>query len=724
MSRFSAPTTPIHRSGLTPLALGLALAFPLALSTAQAQGTPAADVNELDSVVVTGSPKERRVLDAPYAITVVGGEALRTGGPMVNLSETLARVPGLVVNNRNNYAQDLQISSRGFGARATFGVRGLRLYSDGIPASMPDGQGQVAHFDLANAERVEVLRGPYSVLYGNSSGGVIALFSAPVTQRHLELAYDIGNFGLRQTRLTVAMPLDEGFDLAFSLAKTSLDGFRPQSGADRQLANVRLGWKGESDRVILQAGSQDQSAQDALGLTRAQFDANARQTTPEALQFNTRKAITQHQVGASWQHRFSDADALTSSQIAVYRGTRSVTQYQAIPVATQANVRHSGGVVDYDRVYDGIDARLQWHWDEVDLTTGVNIERQRDDRRGYENYTGTGATQVLGVMGKLRRDELDKATTREAYAQAEWALQPHVSATFGARAGTVTLSAADRYLSNGDDSGTLGYHYVNPVLGLRWKPEADLTLHASIGRGYESPTLGELAYRPDGQAGFNANLQAQTSQQFEFGAKLRPSPAWSLDATAFLVDTENEIGVQTNTGGRATYQNVGRTRRHGVELGTVWRPDPQWRAQAAVSWLSAHYRDGYLTCTSAPCATPNVAVAAGNRIAGTQAASAFAELAWKPDAQAEGAIEWRALGATPVNDSNSETAPGWSVVNLRWLERFPLDAEGRIEVLGRIDNVLNRVYVGSVIVNDGNKRFYEPAMPRNKLISIRYVRNW
>ena len=176
--------------------------------------TDTAPLGDAQTVVVTGSLREQRVLDAPYAIGVVDAQALRNAGPMVNLSEALQRVPGLTVANRNNYAQDLQISSRGYGARAGFGVRGLRLYTDGIPATMPDGQGQVAHFDLAGASRIEVLRGPFSVLYGNSSGGVIALFTAPATVREAELAFDAGSFGLRQERISLSLPMDSGFDSA------------------------------------------------------------------------------------------------------------------------------------------------------------------------------------------------------------------------------------------------------------------------------------------------------------------------------------------------------------------------------------------------------------------------------------------------------------------------------------------------------------------------------
>src|SRR5204863_1963465 len=114
-------------------------------------------------------------LEVPASIDRIYGDEIREDRGQVNLSESLGRVPGIVVQNRQNYAQDLQIQSRGFGARSTFGVRGIRLVADGIPATMPDGQGQASTFALGSAERIEVLRGPFSALYGNASGGVIAV---------------------------------------------------------------------------------------------------------------------------------------------------------------------------------------------------------------------------------------------------------------------------------------------------------------------------------------------------------------------------------------------------------------------------------------------------------------------------------------------------------------------------------------------------------------------
>jgi len=679
----------------------------------------AAAAQPASEVVITGSIAERAAAEAPYAIGLVGRDALRAAGPLVNLSEVMARVPGLVVNNRWNFAQDLQISSRGFGARAGFGVRGLRLYSDGIPATGPDGQGQVTHFDLAGAERVEVLRGPYSVLYGNASGGVIALVPAEVRGREAEGALDLGSFGLRQLRAGLAMPLGEGLSLRAGASALEVEGFRPRSEARRALANLRLAWQQRGDRVVLVANHLDQPAQDPLGLTREQFDADARQTTPQAAQFDTRKTARQSQLGASWRHRFDDG-VLRESNLAVYAGTRAVTQFLAIAPATQANARHGGGVIDFERDFAGAELRLRFGWDDVELQLGAAADRQQDARRGYENFTGSGAAQLLGVVGRLRRDESNDARSRDLFAQAEWSLPGGVVASAGLRSGSVRLSARDAYLANGDDSGALDFDYTNPVLGLRWPIGSGLNLHASIARGYESPTLGELAYRPSGAGGLNDALKAQRSGQAELGAKWRRG-AWAVDAAWFEARVFDEIGVATNAGGRSAFQNVGRTLRRGFELSSAWKPAGGWRAAVAATWLDASYRDRFLTCAGIPCNAPTVPVAAGNRIAGTQRATGFAELAWRSAAFGEWGLEWRGVARTAVNDVNSDFAAGYALVHLRWSRSFTIGGGTRAEWLLRLDNVFDRKHVGSVIVNEANNRFFEPGAPRAALLALRWV---
>ena len=703
-------------------ALSCALAACASASLAQ---PPAADPAPLEPVVVTGSVREQALHDAPFAITSIDAATLRESGPMINLSEALVRVPGLVANNRNNYAQDLQISSRGFGARAGFGVRGLRLYTDGIPASMPDGQGQVGHFDLAGAQRIEVLRGPFSVLYGNSSGGVIAAFTEPARSGRSEGAADAGSFGLRQMRAAVAAPLGDGWDMQAGGSNLDIEGFRPHSAATRTLATGRLGYRGTQDRLVMLASAQDQPADDPLGLTREQFNADPNQTTSQATQFNTRKTAQQLQLGTRWQHAFSGDGALREGSVMAYAGQRSVTQFLAIAAGTQTNPRHGGGVIDFDRNYHGLHGRLRFAWEQVDVLAGVELERMADARRGFENFTGPAAAPTaLGVVGALRRDERNTAASGDAFVQAAVHWSPSLQAQAGLRSGTTRLNTRDAFLANGDDSGALRFHYTNPVAGLTWKLSPQWNLHASAARGFESPTLGELAYRADGGGGFNTALLPQTSRQWELGSKWRGEGV-DLDATLFRAATSNEIGVQTNGGGRQTFQNVGRTQRSGAELAGAWRMNPSWRTSLALTWLAAEYRDAFLACAGIPCAAPTVPVSAGNQIAGTQKTSAFAELAWRGtgDAPLEAGVEWRAQGRTAVNDVNSDFAAGYGLVNLRLLRQHPLQggAQQRLEWLLRIDNLTNRRHVGSVVVNDANARFFEPAAPRSLLLGVRVV---
>jgi iron complex outermembrane receptor protein len=711
--------TMLHLPPLTPIArcIGLiGLCSMLSPAVAQDDGT--------QTVVVTGSLRAQRALDAPYAIGVVNAQALRDAGPMVNLSEALLRVPGLTVSNRNNYAQDLQISSRGFGARAGFGVRGLRLYTDGIPATMPDGQGQVAHFDLAGASRIEVLRGPFSVLYGNSSGGVIALFGAPARTREAEVGLDAGSFGLQQQRVSLAIPMEDGFDLRVSGSRFEIDGFRPQSAAERTLGNARFGWRGTSDTVIFLLSDHTQKAQDPLGLTRAQFEADPESTTPQATQFNTRKTIRQTQGGIQWTHRFGEASPLVETTLMGYQGSRGVTQWLAIAPATQANPRHGGGVIDFDRDYSGADARALLRLGSTDVVLGVSQERQVDDRLGFENFTGTAPNQTLGVVGALRRDENNRAITRDAYLQVEQPISPSVALVGGVRSGRVKVDVSDNFLSNGDDSGTLKFSYTNPVLGMRWRVAPNWTLHASAARGFESPTLGELAYRPDGTSGFNTALKGQTSRQIELGSKWR-GDSLEIDGALFAINTDNEIGVATNAGGRSSFQNVGRTKRYGIEGATAYRLSAQWRVAANLTLLHAEYRDNFLICSSIPCTTPNTPVPAGNRIAGTQRVIGAAEVGWRPGiVPGELALEVRGQGSTPVNDSNTDAAGGFALINLRWSADWAVTESGTLQTLLRVDNVADRHVVGSVIVNDANGRFFEPAAPRSVLLSLRWLQKF
>ncbi len=675
-------------------------------------------------VVVSVTSVAQPSFDAPAAIDAVGGRTLREGQRQVNLSETLARVPGLNIADRQNYAQDLQISSRGFGARSTFGVRGIRLYADGIPASMPDGSGQVSHFSLSSAARVEVMRGPFSALHGNAAGGVIAIFSAdPPAGMQATPSASIGSFNT--WRLGAQVAGSEGaVGYAFDASRFGTGGARDHSAATRELENLRLKLSlGGATTLTLTGNRVDMpESQDPLGLTRAEYGANPNQASPAALTFNTRKSTRQVQGGALLEHRFSSENRV---RVGFYGGDRAIMQYQAIAPATQVAPTQAGGVIDLDRGYYGVDARWIHQGIAADgaymVTAGIAQEVQNELRRGFQNFTGASAAPAaLGVIGALRRNENNRVVNTSQFAQAEWQVHPLIKVSAGIRQSRVAFSSKDLYVvaGNPDDSGAVVYRATTPAAGVVWSISGDLNAYATLGRGFETPTFNELAYSPAGGSGLNFALRPATSRHAEAGLKARFAGGYA-NLALFRADTTDEIVTASNTGGRAIFQNAGHTERRGLELAAAKAYASGWAVYAAYTLLEAKYADAFRTCVGAPPCAPAAAVtiAAGTDMPGIPKRSLYAELLWRaPRALSYGtphaALELRSVSQIQVDDRNSDAAAGYSVAALR------AGIEKRIgpwvaTAFARVDNLSDARYAGSVIVNESNGRFFEPAPGRN-----------
>ncbi|MEJ6023425.1 TonB-dependent receptor [Ramlibacter sp. PS4R-6] len=667
----------------------------------------------LPPVTVTATRTAANPFDVPASVSVIDGDDARSAArPEINLSESLATVPGLAVRDRQNYAQDLQLSIRGFGARSTFGVRGVRLYVDGIPATMPDGQGQLSHIDPSSVGQLDVLRGPFSVLYGNSSGGVVQVTTQPGQgEPRATATYVGGSFGLSRPGLRVSGASgDIGY--VFSASHMSLDGWRAHSAVTRDVGNARLDWKPAEGRSwTFVANAVDVKADDPLGLTRAQFEAAPRGVDPSALAFDTRKTVRQQQAGGTHEAKLGAADAV---RIAAWIGERHTVQYQAIPVAAQGNALHPGGVIGLQREYAGTD--LRWthaHGTALQLVAGLSYETLREHRQGWQNFAGT----ALGVQGALRRDEDNRVTSIDPYLQGVWKPSDRWSVTAGVRRSSVRFGSRDHYVAgtNGDDSGSLRYGATLPAFAALFAVSPRLHAYAAFGRGFETPTANELAYRPSGAAGLNFALKPSHSDNLEAGLKGRSGAEalWNFEwnAAVFETRTRDEIVTQTNSGGRSTFQNAGATRRRGVELGAAIRSG-DWKLQIAQTWLDARYRDAFATCVAAPCTTPTLVIPAGNRIPGIARSFTAVEAAWQPAFGWRGGAEVRRSSRVWVNDANSDAAPAFTTAALHAGYRM---RAGRwtLEAGARVDNLFDRRYAGSVIVNEGNGRFYEPAPGRS-----------
>lgn len=681
-----------HLARLTLLLPGL-----LALcETAQADDAPLI----LDPSVVTGSRSASPTFDLPYSVDSISREQISDGQLGINASEALSRVPGLVVQNRRNYAQDLQISSRGFGARSAFGVRGIKLLADGIPASTPDGQGQAATFNLDTAERIEVLRGPAATLYGSNAGGVIQMFSRNGEgPPRIGAETLVGSDGLNKNHLT-AEGAANGAGFVLDASRMDTNGYRDHSSARRDQTFAKLNVQPDDDSTLalIYSSLEQDGTQDPLGQTWATYKADPRSVSSSALTYNTRKSIDHQQLGVNYARYFGDA----TLQVNGYTGRRSVIQYLSIPGGTASDKR--GGVVDFDRTFYGGSV----HWlqpigsapGELTLIAGLDYDRSQDDRQGYSN-TVDG---VHGVKGALGRDEIDTATSLDPFVQANWLLGDWTLQA-GLRHSTMEMEVDDHFLSDGNDSGHKTYQKNTPSVSVMYAFTPDLHGYVSAGKGFETPTQAESAYSSTAN-GFNFALKPSVSQQYEVGVKARIGQDTRLNAALFQITTKDELVVQQSSGGRTTYQNAGRTLRRGFELGLESQLSEQWSTQLAYTRLQATYDSDFISGGSTQ-------VDKGNYLPGVPQTTLFAELNWKPRGRVSTALEGMYRSKVYVEDTNTQhAAPGYSVFN--WRARFEQKVEHwTFHQTLRLDNLLDRQYVGSVIVGDGNGRYYEAAPGRS-----------
>jgi iron complex outermembrane receptor protein len=514
----------------------------------------------------------------------------------------------------------------------------------------------------------------------------------------------------------------------------------------RDLFNTKLGIQLREDTHLTLIGTDlnQPLSQDPGGLTKAQWDANPKQAGTGAETFHTRATKRHTQVGAKLEHDF---DADNAIHLMAYGGDRFNLGYLSVgsnPTGTglgtttakitAATSGSSGGVSQIKRDFGGTDLHYTHKGTLADgtysLTVGTNYDTMTDDRTGFNNFIALagpskicGIGVICGVKGTLRRDEKDSTWDFDQYAQGEWSPTSRLNLLAGVRHSSVSIESKDHFLSNGNQSGKVNYKKTTPVAGVLFKLTPEVNLYANAGKGFETPTLIEMAYSPGG-GGFNIDLQPATSNNYEVGAKAFLGTSTRANIALFKIDTDNEIVVADNTNGRASYQNAGGTQRKGVELSVDSEFGNGFTGYASYAYLNAEYSDpfcsGKVASSKSQCTggTTVYWVQSGKSLPGTYSRTAYAEVAWKyAPAGFSTAVEARAMSKVYVADSNTDTAPGYGLMS--WRGGFNQNVrQWQINEFLRVDNLFDRHYIGAIKINDGNKQYYEPAANRNWLLGL------
>jgi len=645
----------------------------------------------LDEIVVTATRMESSVRNVARSISVVNKEQIQNATQQLALDEALVGIPGLYMQNRYNFSGDLRIALRGFGARSSFGIRGIRIFVDGIPETLPDGQSGVDSIDLGSAQKIEVLRGPASSLYGNASGGVIAITSElGESEPFVEGKVAAGEFGFQQYGLKTAGKLGSA-DYLLNISRTELDGYRDHAKFRGTLVNGRLGIPfNEDDRLLVALNFTDQPlAQDPGGINAAQAALDPSSARDRNIQFDTGETVKQQRLGFVYERKRSSG-TLTLRNHYVWRDFANRLPFT------------SGGSVDLDRFFFGLGAQYSLGDslpDGIGLAFGIDYDRQDDDRQRFDNNDG--------VLGSQTFDQNEQVESTGIYVQGEYQLNDVWTVQAGLRYDELTYDVSDRFLSDGDDSGTLNFNELSPSLGVNVK-FASGVLFASYTSSFETPTTTELA-NPDASGGFNPSLRPQMADSFEIGYKGGRENLF-YEVSLFQIDLEDELIPFELAAfpGRTFYSNAGRSDRKGLETAVSWKNDSGFGINASFTWSDFKF-DSFID--------DNGNDFSGNQLPGLPKQFGYLGFSYTTDKGFWGVLETVYSGDLYANNANSANVSSYAVTNLR----FTIDIPGSkwlFRSYAGINNLFDESYNNNIRINAFGSRYFEPAPGRHVYVGL------
>lgn len=658
-----------------------------------------AQVTELDAVTVTATRTEKSIDEIPASVSSVSQDAVQLGSEQLGLDESLNRVPGVFFLNRYNYAQDLRASIRGFGARSNFGIRGIKIIVDGIPETLPDGQGSVDGIDLGSTERINVIRGPASSLYGNASGGAIIVETEDgPAQPFTELRTTSGEFGF--DRLQFKAGGENGnFNYLINLSDTNIDGFRDHSEAENTQINAKFSVDipGPSSLQATVHYTDQPIANDPGGINAEDVAEDRTQARDRNVLFDAGEALEQTRVGFVYNRDVGDDDGL---ELRLYSTQRDFSN--RLPFS-------GAGAVQIDRVFAGGGAKYTLNSElgglDNQLLVGFDYDRQDDDRTRRDN--------LEGLLGDLVFDQTELVTSMGIYIQNETSITENTALTLGTRYDNIEFDVTDRFLSNGDDSGVVEFDEISPMIGVSHAFRPGSRIYATISTAFETPTTTEFA-NPSG-GGFNQTLSPQESTNYEIGVKSRTGDH-RFEAAVFHIDVNDELipFELADQPGRSFFENAGSSSRDGLEVAY---------ATALGNGIDLTLSYTYSDFKFDDFVSDDGDVFSGNRIPGIPKDQAFAELSWFGESGLYARWDAAYFGRFFADNANREKVDGYVVSNIRvGYNGFIGDWEWA-PFIG-INNLFNEKYNSNVRINAFGGRYFEPAPDRNVFFGITIRKNF
>ncbi len=658
-----------------PFSLSLLLLLLAAALPAQAQDRDTLEM-ALPEIEIQATRAAETEATAPFAVSMRSRSPEEIAlEPGLSLDQALRGLPGVWINDRGHYALGERLVIRGMGWRAAFGVRGVQVLLDGIPLTLPDGQTTLDVADPAFVRQAEVIRGPSSLFWGNGSGGVLFLSTAAARDTaSARLRVLGGSYGLRHLSGEAAVPVGRHRLYAFA-SDVRRDGYRQHS----QGGFTRAGLHGNFDlgtktrlRVMAAAAFQDVEAPG--GLTVEQVEADPRQADSRFVAASAGKESTQIQGGGTLYHQTNI-------------GMLSATVYGLI---RRLDNPLTFAYIDLDRAAGGARLQLQNRADRIGWGLGVDAGWQRDDRLNFNNDGGNPGDE-------RRLDQQERVRNVSAFGYLTYSLAANLDATAGLRLDAIRFAMDDRLFDNGDQSGDRDFSALSPAIGLAYRA-GSMLLFANVSTAFETPTTTELVNRPDGDGGFNPDLDPQCTLGFEIGARGGfPAARLHFDVALYRLNITDRLLPTQDEEGRTFFRNAGENTHQGVELAL------RWQAHSSTEIQLTYTGNQFVFAND-----PNK----DNRIPGVPDHHLYLGLSTTQHGF-RGQLTAEIAGDAYANDGNSAQNDGYVVLDLYAGHTGLRLGRARLQPFLRLQNLFDTEYNASVVVNAFGGRFFEPAAGRS-----------
>lgn len=646
-----------------------------------AQTDSSLKITELQPVIISSSRFVGKDIQTPLAVTVIDQARLQTGQSKLSMFDALGAVPGVFAMNSENFAQDLRISIRGFGARASFGIRGLKVVMDGIPESIPDGTAKVGNLDMGLMERMEVIKGPTAGLYGNASGGVISLFSETPKAFFAEAQATFGSFGFQRLQFKTGQELGK-VTYFFNASRLTSTGYRNHSALERNFFNGKVIYKfsDKSNLSVLMSYVDSPKAEDPGGLTQADIDKDRQQARQANLDYNAYETFKQSKLALIYDQKIGEKHQINAR---VFYLNRDFNNQQAIK---------DNGQIAFQRDFSGGGFNYQFTEKKYRLKAGLDVENQQDNRQRYDNK--------LGERGDLKSDQIESFRNIGAFILQEYTFNQKFRLSLNTRFDDIQLKVSDKFLNDGDQSSTQSFQRFSPMLGFSFSPKLNQSIYTNISSSFETPSLNELSNNPLKTGGFNPNLSPQKSRNFELGYKGILSKKLRLDLALFTIEVQDEIVPYQIAGqGVTTYfRNAGISNRKGIETGITYKILAGLTTYLNYTYSDFTYKEYQTTAGKFD----------GNTLPGIPKHNIYSEFRYFDKSGFFGIVQLRSISKIYADDANTITNNGYFTANVRVGYRKQI-GHLIVEPFIGINNLTNTVYNANVQINATANRYFEPA---------------